>query len=673
MNLMKENCSLETTTEDAVSKIFEFLLGIDIYRLYLVSKSMRRRILTGNAVRTLTWDANTRVNGIPSFSLLFNHLQSFSFAKEYHMYDFWHITGKDILQLPKSLTELRLAFLGSHSLWFSHYVPSKIEYGAITNVKGTNQDFQHLYDLKAAFPQLQTLELNGENPLLATRLLTFFSPSLTSATINSPAAVPYRYDGAFPQNLRHLKLVKASFLDWNHLTPLTQLEELDIPGIVEIDTDFFSPSLKRLYLGWREIRWSANSLLALSRLNNLTALYNATTNMVKHLPANLTILTIGSGDSVNVETLQQLPKLLIMFSCSHFIGDLPDFECWPKGLTRLEFSLPPEVKFAPKDPRWRFLPRGLTELNITSDYLPVTIHPSVIPPLLKSVSIRTKNLENEIFDFSAMNRLSTLSVSQYSHYTSSNPVNGDSLNSDLAGPVLDSSQSPPSPFRFMLPSCLTTFFWCCQSDEGTTWRPDTWYFRDSFAEWFPDSLTSFYCDESKMLTDQFFVKLPAKLRCLTLNLREGKNRSLLSSAALKSLPPHLTTLIVVLNESADDSFVQFLPRGLEQLVVRKLTALNDSSAQHLPIGLKYLELRHVAHGLTDACIPSLPKTLVNFELKSNTSLTPEAFFSCSFPHLNFVDLRSNPNFRKRRILSCSASVELEIKGKKCLLKLKRKK
>jgi hypothetical protein len=143
---------------------------------------------------------------------------------------------------------------------------------------------------------------------------------------------------------------------------------------------------------------------------------------------------------------------------------------------------------------------------------------------------------------------------------------------------------------------------------------------------------------------------------------------MLSGHALTSLPPGLKTLDTVLNVNAEDLFVPFLPRSLIHLELRGMTTFNDSSVEFLPRGLRNLCLRHVAHGLTDLCISSLPKNLHSLHLEHNQTLTPEALLACPLPHLADVDIRANPNFTKKRVLQCAPST-LRIKGKKIHQKL----
>jgi hypothetical protein len=81
-----------------------------------------------------------------------------------------------------------------------------------------------------------------------------------------------------------------------------------------------------------------------------------------------------------------------------------------------------------------------------------------------------------------------------------------------------------------------------------------------------------------------------------------------------------------------------------------LTALDDSLVPLLPRVLQFLDLRNVHVGITDASLLYLPPALVHLGLRSNKTLTPEAFFAIRLHYLKYLDLRKNPHFTKHKVL-----------------------
>jgi hypothetical protein len=666
-SVVKAYCSLETTLEDVLIRVCHYLKAFDIYHLHLVSKSMKVRILTRRAVKALLWMDEKFVKGLPTFGLQLQHLETFCLSMQGAGERVWNIKGTDILKLPKSLTNLRLGFSGAHSLWFSHYSPKFFKGQHRSNIYGTESDFAHLYDLKAAFPQLQKLELAGENAELGTRLLSFFSPTLTSASVSSVTYKTYAYDGPLPPNLRELKLTGVQKINWDHVAPLTQLERLETPTLNEPVPSQFSPSLQHLLLGWSDMAWPSSSLHSLSQLDNLHTISCGSPSIIPYLPRTLTEVRITGGTAVPAEDLHNLPRQLKIFSCFRLTGNLSNFKFWPPSLTQLEFSLPAHDTFGPEDPRWLCLPKGLTQLRADSpEYNPLEIHPSMIPPLLKRMNMRKYGLENEIINLSHLEHMHYLSVllfpldNRRRSSASSKSEKKAPLDLELSGLSIDPSCS----FHFVLPSKLTTLTWNCHHYENRiALMPDTWCFRDSFASWLPDSLTSFECDDARLLTEKFFANLPRGLLTLSIDMHYKNSPVLFSSEALKALPPRLTHLCTVMDANADDSFVPFLPRSLTCLEISRMTTFNDSSVQHLPRGLLFLHMRQQIHGITDACIESLPRGLEQLQLEHNKELTPEAFFGRGFPNLNYLDIRGNQNFTKKRVMKC-APPYIQIKGRK---------
>jgi hypothetical protein len=673
MSLGSVNWSLETAMEDVLVEIYQYLLGFDIYHLHLVSKGMKMRILKKNSVKMLVWRDDKLVKAVPSFAFQF-HLQVFTLMMTGVDEALWYTTGEDILKLPKSLKTLRLGFHGAHSVWFANYRPKKVKSHYVTNITGTDEDFEHLYNLKTAFPHLETLHLSGENAQLGARLLVFFSPTLTSATINSVTWNPKTIDFPLPPNLRHLCLTTVPTVNWDHFAPLSHLERLELANLNQEPPQQFPPALQSLSLGWGNVPWPETSLVALSQLSTLTSLYCGSTGVVPYLPNSLTELRVSSRPAIMVEHLKNLPRSLKILACYTIAGDFSSFDFWPPNLTNLEFSLEFADIFHPKDERWLLLPKGLTHLSArTIQYSPIEIHPSLLPPLIKSRDVRKYGLENEIFDYSHLQALSWLYVTIFD--SSANPVPPkpittkavapQQLGEELMGVDLNPSSSslPKDTFHFILPSRLTIFAWNCHHYEARIPTPVSFYFRDSFTSWLPDSLTTFRCDGAQLLTNQFFAQLPRKLLELVLDIPDKTCLVPFSSEGFKVLPPHLTTLQTVMDPSSDDSFVPFLPRSLTSLDISRMTKFNDDSVQHLPRGLKHFHMRHLLSGMSDACIPSLPRELETLELEHERNLTPEAFFARGFPRLTFIDIRRNPNFTKARVLPL-APPTLNIKGKK---------
>jgi hypothetical protein len=623
-------------------------------------------------VKRLAWDDNKPPKAFPSFSFLFQQLQSFCLMVVSSDELFWQVTSEEILKLPPTLTSLRLGFRGAHSLWFSNYKPKKVKSEYQSNIIGSEHDFEHLIDMKNAFPQLQTLELVGDNNPLGARLLTHFSPTLTSATLNSVMWGQYTCDSDFPPNLRYLDLTGAISVNWDFLVLLTQLERLELPNYTHAAPNRLPPSLQHLLLGWGDLEWSQTALEALSQHRNLTSLTCGNSRIIAYLPDSLRTGSVTGSIELDVKQLPKLPKQLRSFTGYRLSQDLSDFDFWPKTLTSLEFHFPAGKEFQPEDQRWLSLPKGLTRLRaLSTRHLPIYIHPDMLPPLINRITIRRYGLENEIVDYSRLQHLEYLYIQIF--HPKSKPAMAvaiDALNlegkdnpSDLSRLSLTPSPSPNS-FQFILPSSLTELIWSCHHYENTAREmPDTWYFRDSFADWLPASLITFTCDDVRLLTDKIFGKLPRELRSLTMRLKQKDCPVPFSSDALKSLPPRLTELQTVLNENADDSFMPFLPRSLTDLEINRITTLSDKAFEHLPRGLVYLNMRHLSHGITDSCITFLPRGLEHLKLEHNKTFTPETFFAHGFPNLSILDLRANPNFTKKRVLPC-APFYTAVKGKK---------
>jgi hypothetical protein len=632
------------------------------------------------------WKDEKEILTFPSFSFQFPFLETFSMIMPYDDMKMANVTGKEIMKLPKTLTNLRLEVRGAHFFWFSHYKPLVLKDCIVTNITGTESDFEQLYDLKEAFPMISEVKLVGEELAFGARLLNFFAPSLTSATLcvvgwQSNAV---KWECKLPPNLRSLNLGNNETFDWQNLEPLTQLEVLKLSHI-QSSPEHLPKTLTILDLGVSQSQWSESQLIALSQLNYLTTLSCSPKDVLSHLPNSLTKMELTLDAPVDVEIVKKLPRRLRSLSRFSLYGDLSNFDIWPPSLTYLAFCLSDQDAFPPKDPRWLSLPKSLTSLRATNlDLDPLDIHPNMLPPLIRSLNFRRYNLENEIIDFSILSRLSSLEIDLFHDLSHSTPANqtslqnhislspsqtstrtekDDSLNSHLSSLSLDPSSLIPCSFHIILPSRLTRFLWICHHYQNPTSTPDTWYFRDSFASWLPDSLTSFYCDDARLLTNQFCARLPKGLRTLLLELKNKSIPVQLTSDAYKALPPRLTELKSVIHPNADDSFVPFLPRSLIHLTLERLTTFNDSSVPLLPSSLETLHLRHVTHGLTDECIPSLPKRLENILLEHNKSFTPEAFFAHNLPKLSSLDVRANPNFTKKKILQL-APVTLYIKAKR---------
>jgi hypothetical protein len=677
MSLSSANWSLEMAIDDVLTEICQFLLGFDIYHLHMVSKSMKMRLLTKNLVRYLTWGDDMPVEAFPAFSYQFCHLEIFCLMMIGVDMPLWYTTGEDILKLPKTLKTLRLGFRGAHSLWFANYRPKTVKLQYITNITGSEEDFEHLYDLKAAFPQLQTLELSGENSQIGARLLTFFSSTLTSATISCLRWDPQVFSCQFPANLRYLSLEKASTVEWDRLASLTQLERLELINLRQEPPERFWPTLQSLRLGWGTV-WSEKSLFALSQLNSLTSIRCPSQSIIPWLPHSLTVARVEGGPAVPVESLKKLPPNLKTLACSKIVGDFSQFNFWPVHLTDLSFVLESSDVFPAKDERWLCLPKGLTYLSARNNaYHPIDIHPSMLPPLLNHSDTRKYGLENEIFDYSHLQALSSLyvtichpslppiSIKQIlASAITLHHVDDSLMKTQIQPPSSSSPSQSDTAFQFILSRNLNSFGWGHESEEDIP-MPDTLCFRDSFASWLPNSLRWFACDDARLLTDQFLAQIPRGLLTLELKIMDNSCPALFSSEGLKVLPPGLTTLIIAVDANVDDSFIPFLPSSLIKLDISRMTTLNDTSVELLPRGLKYFHMRHLTSGITDACISSLPRWLEHIELEHDRSLSPEAFFACSFPKLAYLDIRRNPNFTKSRVLP-RAPRTLHIKGRKFL-------
>jgi hypothetical protein len=327
-----------------------------------------------------------------------------------------------------------------------------------------------------------------------------------------------------------------------------------------------------------------------------------------------------------------------------------------------------EPKLDPKDPIWLQLPRSLTSFKARYVQKDLDIHPSVLPPLLKQVNTRKVNMKQEAFDYSHLRHLSLLSVAvcfteqaENQSQATSEPEEISDLSQMSLGPVSSPSLQC---LQFILPSMLTSLYWTCQFDNPPN-LPDVWYFRDEFISWLPGSLETFYCDDARFLTNHFLYNLPKSLFSLTLSLKPKEVPANIDSTGLKSLPPNLTYLQAAISPSSDDSFVPFLPKSLKTLSIERLQVFSDVIVPHLPRKLSHLHLRHVMHGLTDAGISALPRSLGRLELEHNKTWTPEAFFAHDLPYLTYLDIRANPNFTKSRVLAL-APATLDIKGKKFL-------
>jgi hypothetical protein len=408
--------------------------------------------------------------------------------------------------------------------------------------------------------------------------------------------------------------------------------------------------------------------------------------VIEHLPATLTELKLSDIHEVPVKALKKLPPGLLTFTCFRLVGDVSNLEFWPPNLSTLEFSLPEGAYMSYKDPRWLQLPRTLTSLRLESfRHISFDVSPDMLPPLLKSHQARKLSPVSETFDYSHLKQLSSLNVTivtleeeeeddydgifDQDEGVSSPPKapNATETTSDLSELSLYSASNLPQSMRFILPIYLTAFRWICHHSNNPTNMPDRWYFRDSYVSWLPRFLETFYCDDARFLTNSFLQNLPRSLTSLTLDLGPKEVDVLLSSEGFKCLPPNLINLQSIIDPNTDDSFIQFLPPSLTSLTIERLKKLSNSSVFHLPRRLAYLHLPHVSHGLTDAGIPGLPKTLERLELEHNKTWTPEAFFAHKLPKLRFVDVRANPNFTKSKVTQLGPP-DLSIKAKNLSIK-----
>jgi hypothetical protein len=417
----------------------------------------------------------------------------------------------------------------------------------------------------------------------------------------------------------NVMLEKAPFLA--ALSGLASLETLILP-----DLDFFSkddPILHvptslthlQLYYGW-DLTASRHAATRLPRLKRLD-LIRSEVSEDAYFPNSLTRLTMHGMSRIPTQVLERLPpnlEWLLIPALSSW-----NFSILPRSLHSLELDTTAVLasldELGGEEPVLeliRGLPPSLTQFRIP--YFGEKVCLNLVSKALPSSLTDTDRMyyfssksERDLQSILPRSLTKLVGMADISFYNSIPSSCCTSLPENLKTLTIyrrDQSMSPEIELK--------------DAKEALSWT-----IIGNLLPILPASLTELNLADTRYVSDACLVGLPRSLRCLRLPHYDNKTcRMSFTTAGLKSLPPHLTELSLVLNSQVDASFFPNLPSELLHLQLEGLDMVQDEDISLLPRSLTFLSLSP-AKRLTNDCIPRLPPLLSFLGLPKVENLTPD--------------------------------------------------